>query len=258
MPETVPPAAASRILIKSDADAVATQLCSEVAAAAKEAVAKRGGFSLAIPGGSILKMLVAGAAELEGVEWDKGVMAYVNHKCVANDDAAATHKKAADLFLSGWKGLKVITMGGSADGEAEAQRYEAELRAVPEALLPRTAGDMPVFDICLIGVGDDGHFGSLYPNREEIADESGRWVLPVDLKSPPSITLSPAAMMASKKVLVASAGVSEKYPLGKSEAMKTAIEGMEGPRAFPAQVLRGTAFWLLDEAAASALSPGLR
>ena len=103
-------------------------------------------------------------------------------------------------------------------------------------------------------MGDDGHFGSLYPGREEIADVSGRWVLAVDMKSPPSITLSPAAMMSSKKVLVASAGVSEKYPLGKSEAMKKAIEGMEGPRAFPAQALRSTATYLLDKAAASALS----
>ena len=254
LPERVPPAAASSVVIKPDADAVAFQLCSEVAKAAKEAVAARGGLALAIPGGSILKMLVTGSSQLEGVEWDKGVLAYVNHKCVPNDDAAATHQKATELFLSGWPGMRVITMGGSGDGKAEAERYEAELRALPESMLPRSASDLPVFDLCLIGVGDDGHFGSLYPGREEIADVSGRWVLAVDMKSPPSITLSPAAMMSSKKVLVASAGVSEKYPLGKSEAMKKAIEGMEGPRAFPAQALRSTATYLLDKAAASALS----
>lgn len=257
LPATVPPAAASSVIVMPDADAVASNLCKQVAKACKDAVAERGAFALAIPGGSILKMLAGGTAELEGIEWDKGVMAYVNHKCVSNDDAAATHKKAMDLFLSGWPGLKVITMGGSGEGEAEAQRYEAELKALPETTLPRTDG-MPVFDICLIGVGDDGHFGSLYPGRQEIADESGRWVLPVDMKSPPSITLSPKAMMAAKTVLVASAGVSEKYPMGKSEAMKTAIEGMEGPQAFPAQVLRSTAMWLLDEAAASKLSPEYR
>ena len=44
--------------------------------------------------------------------------------------------------------------------------------------------------------------------------------------------------------------------MGKSEAMKKAIEGMEGPRTFPAQALRSTACYLLDKAAASALSEG--
>eukprot|EP00933_Yihiella_yeosuensis_P008466 TRINITY_DN113926_c0_g1_i1.p1 TRINITY_DN113926_c0_g1~~TRINITY_DN113926_c0_g1_i1.p1 ORF type:complete len:397 (-),score=44.61 TRINITY_DN113926_c0_g1_i1:54-1211(-) len=185
-------------------------------------------------------------------------MAYVNHKCVSNDDAAATHKKAMDMFLSSWKGLKVITMGGSSDGVAEAKLYEEQLRNLSEQQLPRNTAGYPVFDLSLIGVGDDGHFGSLYPGREEIADESGRWVLPVDMKSPPSITLSPRAILASRNVLVASAGVSEKYPKGKSEAMRKGIEGTEGPRNFPAQVLRGHCQWLLDEAAASSLSEGYR
>ena len=80
----------------------------------------------------------------------------------------------------------------------------------------------------LIGVGDDGHIGSLYPGgqevpvclclkgycdapntrgvttpvfaagREQVLDESGRWVLPVDKKTPSSISLSraPAARAA--------------------------------------------------------------
>ncbi|CAJ1429649.1 unnamed protein product [Effrenium voratum] len=255
--DQVPPAPASSVIIKRDADAVASAVCAEVVKAAKEAVAARGAFALAIPGGSILKMLASGSSELQDVEWSKGVLAYVNHKCVANDDPAATHQKANELFLSGWSGLKVITMGGSADGEAEAQRYEAELRALPETTLPRSQDGMPIFDLCLIGVGDDGHFGSLYPGRKEIADESGRWVLPVDMKSPPSITLSPGVMLASKS-MVASAGVSEKYPMGKSEAMQRAIEGAEGYNAFPAQRLRQNARWLLDEAAASALGLRLR
>ncbi|CAJ1400164.1 unnamed protein product, partial [Effrenium voratum] len=68
----------------------------------------------------------------------------------------------------------------------------------------------------------------------------------VDMKSPPSITLSPGVMLASKS-MVASAGVSEKYPMGKSEAMQRAIEGAEGYNAFPAQRLRQNARWLLDE-----------
>eukprot|EP00929_Paragymnodinium_shiwhaense_P009179 TRINITY_DN113241_c0_g1_i1.p1 TRINITY_DN113241_c0_g1~~TRINITY_DN113241_c0_g1_i1.p1 ORF type:complete len:339 (+),score=75.36 TRINITY_DN113241_c0_g1_i1:64-1080(+) len=254
LPATVPPAAPATVIVEPDATAVGTRLCEEVAAAAERSINERGAFALAIPGGSILKMLAAGSPKLASVEWDKGVLAYVNHKCVANDDAAATHKKAMDLFLKDWSGLNVITLGGSADGRAEAEKYEEALRALPDSTLPRNADGMPVFDLSLIGVGDDGHFGSLYPGRQEIADESGKWVLPVDMKSPPSITLTPAVVLASQKVLVASAGVSEKYPNGKSEAMRSAIQGEEGPGNFPAQILRGKAEWLFDVPAASALS----
>lgn len=229
-----------------------------VAKAAREAVAERGSFALAIPGGSILKMLAAGTAEMADVDWSKCTMAYVNHRCVSNDDDTATHKKALDLFLSGWTGISVVTVSGSSDGPQEAAKYEEALKALPESVLPRNSAGLPVFDLTLIGVGDDGHFGSLYPGRGEIADESGSWVLSVEKKSPPSITLSPAAMLASKKVIVASAGVSEKYPQGKSSAMRTAVEGPEGPQDFPAAVLRSCATYLFDVPAASELSPEYR
>ena len=32
---------------------------------------------------------------------------------------------------------------------------------------------LPVFDMMLIGVGDDGHVGSLYPSRAEVGDSVG-------------------------------------------------------------------------------------
>ena len=106
----------------------------------------------------------------------------------------------------------------------------------------------------LVGVGDDGHVGSLYPNRAEVLDASGAWVLPVEMKQPGSITLSLAAMQASKEVVIAACGVSEKYPKGKSEAMGRGIEGDETPSTFPAVGLRAVADWIVDNAAAATLS----
>lgn len=107
----------------------------------------------------------------------------------------------------------------------------------------------------LIGVGDDGHIGSLYPGREEVLDTSGRWVLPVEMKVPGSITLSLPVMAAAERVLVAACGVSDKYPLGKSEAMAKAIEDEdETLSTFPAVGLRSRAHWVLDAAAGATLS----
>lgn len=93
------------------------------------------------------------------------------------DDAAlSTHAKARALFLDGWEGCHTLVMGGTGDATAEAQAYEAQLRALPAGVLPVGADGLPLFDMALIGVGDDGHVGSLYPNRNEVLDGTGRCV----------------------------------------------------------------------------------
>lgn len=189
---------------------------------------------------------------------DKCTLAYVNHKAVPmDDDALSTHAKASQLFLDeGWSGVNVLTLTGSSDTVVEANNYADQLKALSEATLPRDADGRPVFDLMLLGVGDDGHVGSLYPGQAAVEDESGSWVLPVAAKSPGSITLSLQLMKAAKEVLVAACGVSEKAPMGKGAAMLRAIEGSDDtPSTFPAVGLRGAkTWWVLDGAASSELS----
>ncbi|KAG8462772.1 hypothetical protein KFE25_004748 [Diacronema lutheri] len=249
---SVAPVEPTRVVVSADADAVAAALCARLEAAAAAAIAERGHFALAIPGGSILKML-----EGTSPAWAaQTTLAYVNHKAVAmSDEQLATHAKARKLFLDGWRGVRALVMGGSADAAAEAKAYEAQLRALPPHVLPRAPDGLPIFDLMLIGVGDDGHVGSLYPGRPEVGAAGAEWVLPVEMKVPGSITLSLPVMAHAKEVLIAACGVSDKYPQGKSDAMRRAIEaGDESAGTFPAVGLRGCAVWLVDEAAASKLS----
>lgn len=287
---SVAPVEPTRVVVSADADAVAAALCARLEAAAAAAIAERGHFALAIPGGSILKML-----EGTSPAWAaQTTLAYVNHKAVAmSDEQLATHAKARKLFLDGWRGVRALVMGGSADAAAEAKAYEAQLRALPPHVLPRAPDGLPIFDLMLIGVGDDGHVGSLCararrtdrraraaacvgrsshvpgrapvrrvpraapadPGRPEVGAAGAEWVLPVEMKVPGSITLSLPVMAHAKEVLIAACGVSDKYPQGKSDAMRRAIEaGDESAGTFPAVGLRGCAVWLVDEAAASKLS----
>lgn len=243
----------ANVRILANADAVGAEIRSILETAAQTALAERGHFCLAIPGGSILKMLIG-----SGGDWTASTtLAYVNHKCVAMDnEQLATHAKALELFLKDWQGTTTILLGGTDLGEEEAAGYEAKLRALPDHILPKQNG-LPVFDLALIGVGDDGHIGSLYPGRDEVlSDADGPWVLPVDIKSPPSITLSLPVMVAAKQVVVAACGVSDKYPQGKSSGMRRAIAAEdETIQTFPAVGLRDVAEWVLDEAAASQLGP---
>ncbi|GKY90284.1 hypothetical protein MPSEU_000002500 [Mayamaea pseudoterrestris] len=149
-----------------------------------------------------------------------------------------------------------FVLDGTSDAEEEAVSYQDKLQnLVSSKVLPvNQQNGLPVFDLALIGVGDDGHIGSLYPNQPQVLADETAWVLPVSIKQPPSITLSLPVMAAAKQVVVAACGVSEKYPRGKADGMRRAIlEKSETPWSFPAVSLRQVATWILDEAAASKL-----
>jgi len=249
------PTPIEKVLVLEDADAVGKKIREIVAQEAEKAIAEKGSFAIAIPGGSILKML---AGDIENKEkWtSKTTLVYVNHKCVSMDDGdLATHAKARKLFLDEWDGVNAIVLSGSADGDKEAKDYEDQINALGGDILSRCPeSGIPMFDLSLIGVGDDGHIGSLYPGREEVlVGKEGSWVLPVAMKEPPSITLS-LPVMKGKKVVIAACGVSDKYPQGKSDGMRRAIVADdETLKTFPAVGLRDCATWVLDKMAASKL-----
>ena len=163
--------------IYGTAEEVAAALCARVEAEARDAVAKRGVFALAVPGGSVLKML-AGLTD-SSMDWSKAresqrmrpqvamdcadsrrvqvVLAYANHKCVPLDAETSTHAKALKLFLGAATraGCVVITPGGSDDAPAEAAKYNARL--LGETRISKEPGTgVCQFDLCLLGMGSDG------------------------------------------------------------------------------------------------------
>jgi 6-phosphogluconolactonase len=179
----------------------------------------------------------------------KTTLAFVNHKCVPVDDVkTAIEAQARTKFLERWGLTDIVSLGGTSDGEKEATEYESKLKAISELSLPRDVDGFPVFDLALVGVGDDGHIGSLYPNRDEIDVIDGPWVVPAFQKDPPSISLTLPVMQRAKTTVISAAGKSEKYPKGKAAAMRLAIaDESVTPKDFPASALREYATWILDE-----------
>jgi 6-phosphogluconolactonase len=152
----------------------------------------------AVPGGSVLKML-GGLKELKAeIDWSKVFLFYVNHKCVPNDDASATHFKALSIFLDACPAV-AHPMATAAAGVTKGHDTDAHLyRNQIEAVLPLADG-LPIFDYMLLGMGKDGHIGSLYPGRKEVLmTDKHQWVLSVDKKSPSSISLSLPVMNAAR------------------------------------------------------------
>mmetsp|Transcript_55260 Transcript_55260/g.140110 ORF Transcript_55260/g.140110 Transcript_55260/m.140110 type:complete len:275 (+) Transcript_55260:80-904(+) len=240
----------------------AQRVAALVGQAATLAIEAHGAFSIAIAGGSLVKML-GGMAEMPGVQWDKWHVAWVDERCVPHSDPESNYGGAVEAWLSKVAipasqvyAIDESLCGASGAGEGSttaAEEYERRLRAVPETSLPRGADGMPAFDLLLLGFGPDGHICSLFPGHPLLADESGRWVLPIsDSPKPPShrITLSLPAVNAAAQVILVGTGA------GKQEVVRDAFTpGCDLPcvRALGASPDVRPPTWVLDEAAAALL-----
>jgi 6-phosphogluconolactonase len=144
---------------------------------ANQAIQLKGNFFVAIPGGSILKILSCLTDLKNDLDWSKIHIFYVNHKCVPRNDPTATDTKARTFFINEVGPTNVYSLVNNETGELlENPRkfYENKLKD----LLP-IVNNFPQFDLIILGAGKDGHIGSLYPNRKEIL-EKNEWVLDVD------------------------------------------------------------------------------
>jgi 6-phosphogluconolactonase len=131
------------------------------------------------------------------------------------------------------------------DPEAAADRYAAELRA---AARPEDHGDVPSFDVLLLGIGPDAHVASLFPGMPALY-ELERTVVAVRgaPKPPPTrLSLTRPAITAARDVWVIASGDD------KAPAVRLALSGA-GPVQVPAAGARGRqqTLFLLDRAAAA-------
>jgi 6-phosphogluconolactonase len=134
--------------------------------------------------------------------------------------------------------------------EAAAERYAAELAA---ATHPEDHGDVPRFDVLMLGVGPEGHVASIFPEMPAVYDDRPVVAVRGCPKPPPTrLTLTFPAISAATEVWLVVAGA-EKAP-----AVSLALSG-GGPTQVPAAGVRGRArtLWLLDRAAASRLPANL-
>ncbi len=127
-----------------------------------------------------------------------------------------------------------------------AAAYEAELRRVAG-----TAEGVPVFDLILLGMGDDGHTASLFPGTAAL-HERDRLVVEnfVPKLGADRITFTYPLLAVAGEVLFVVGGA------GKADTLARVLEGPPDPEALPAQGVRvepGALTWLVDRAAAGSL-----
>ena len=225
----------------------------EVVRLANEAVAERGRFAIALSGGSTprsLYNLLATNARTT-LPWDRMYFFWSDERHVPPTDPDSNYRTANEAMLS-----KVPVPPANIyrvpsenpDAAAAAHAYEAAIRKFFE-LQP---GQLPRFDLILLGMGPDGHTASLFPGTNGLQEKSrlviANWVEKLKTHR---LTFTLPVINAARCVAFLVSGTD------KAAVLRSVLEENVAGEQYPAKLVQptdGKLIWFLDRAAASGLS----
>lgn len=240
-----------KIQIVDDARALARAAAELFVSRVRQAVEHRGEATVALSGGSTPKQmgqLLADAEFRSRVPWNRLRVFWGDERWVPLDSPESNAGEAIRTFLSHVGIAKdrihpFETVGVTP--EESAQRYEQLIAQSVPGL------SSPIFDLVLLGMGDDGHTASLFPHTPAIY-ESERLVAPnfVPKLETTRLTFTPPLINAAREVAFLAAGEN------KAQRLAEVVEGPLEPERLPSQTVRpeGGPLWLVDRAAARSLS----
>ncbi len=224
----------------------------EVVRAATEAVAQSGRFTIALSGGStpknLFNLLATNARTV--FPWDRTYFFWSDERHVPPTDPESNYRMAEEIMLS-----KIPVNAGNVfrigaenpDAAAAAEAYEQTLRKFFQ-LQP---GQVPAFDLILLGMGPDGHTASLFPNTAGLQEKTrlviANWV---DKLKANRLTMTLPVLNSAREVAFLASGTD------KAQVLRTVLEEDAPPEQYPAKLVRptGRLIWFVDRAAASQLT----
>ncbi len=211
---------------------------------AAQSVQARGYFSVALSGGSTPRALYERLAEAE-ISWQNIHLFWGDERCVLPDHPDSNYRMTAESLLSRITipPENIHRIQGELPPAQAAEVYEQELRTF--------FGNSPRFDLVLLGIGDDGHTASLFPDSPALA-ESVRWAVAAEHTTPPPplvsrVTLTFGVFNAARRVIFLVSGA------GKAARLAEIQRGGDSLPAARIQPANGELLWLADVAAAAHL-----
>ncbi|MHC4706573.1 MAG: 6-phosphogluconolactonase [Planctomycetota bacterium] len=239
--------------VVSDTETLAHKCVEIFIAHTREAVGARDIFRAAISGGNTPRRffeLLGSLPDAKALPWDKIHLFWVDERYVPSDSQWSNYKLAADTFLP-----KVPIPEENIhripteypDSKTAAEQYEQTICDV----FALQENQLPQFDLIMLGMGADGHTGSLFPNSYAPFDTQNLacvvYVLDEKLNR---ITLTHPVLSAASRLVVLASGEE------KADILKQVLTGEPDEVRFPIQVLwpvLNKVTWLIDKDAAKLL-----
>ncbi len=243
--------------ILPDPPAVAQAAADLIIASAADAIAKRGWFSIVLSGGSTPKLLyqiLASDACRDRINWAKVDVYFGDERAVPPHHADSNYRMAAANLLSKVPLLprNIHRVEGEIDPQDAAKDYGKLLKARFGDFAP---GGGP--DVTLLGMGDDGHTASLFPNSIALGETQhrciGQFVENSTTGASWRITVTAPFINTSRLILPLITGAA------KAGRLKEVLHGPRDPQRLPIQLIDpkppGQVIWLVDAPAAAELPP---
>jgi 6-phosphogluconolactonase len=235
------------LLIYETLEELAEAAAGDFAIRADETINESGRFAVALAGGSTPKATYEVLARdyANKLDWSKVHVFFGDERTVPPHHEDSNYRTAHETLLSHLMVGSVHRMRCELPPTEAAADYEEQLRGF------FGPGEVPSFDLILLGLGEDGHTASLFPETAAL-DVTDRWVVanPVLKLETSRLTLTIPVINAAKAMTFLVAGES------KAEALKEVLEGDANPRGYPAKFIRlgeGDLTWMVDRAAANSL-----
>lgn len=181
----------------------------------------------------------------ETIDWERIHLWWGDERCVSPENENSNYKQANDFLISKVPipEANVHRIKGENDPEEEAIRYAGEIE---QNLNFR--GDNPVFDLVLLGLGEDGHTASIFPDELELfEDERICAVATHPLSGQKRITITGKVLNNANRVFFLVSGRS------KSQRISEIMNDEDAAKLLPAYYIsptNGELIWFIDEAAA--------
>jgi 6-phosphogluconolactonase len=210
------------------------------------ATASQNRFAIALSGGSTPKRLyeiLATPPFYNAFPWQRTHVFWGDERYVPHDDKDSNYRMAREALLDHVPipRSNIYPMPYGPDTHHAAAEYQQVLENFHGSAALDSSD--PLFDVNLLGLGEDGHTASLFPNTAAL-DEALAWVVPnTPTGLQPRLTLTYPAIASSRHVAFVVEG-----------AKKSAIlrRVLSGDRSLPSARITsvGDLTWFVDKAAA--------
>lgn len=242
-------AASIEVKIYSEPKKVAKKIAREIKKLILEPGRSR--FDIALSGGNTPKKLFKKLAKKHGdtIPWENVHFWWSDERCVGPTSDQSNFWMANEyLFLKISVPAKNIhRIRGENNPVSEAERYSEELR---KQLGKKN--NIPVFDLIMLGMGDDGHTASIFPGQLHLfQSEQNSLVAEHPQTGQKRITLTGKVLNNAKNIFFIVTGENKAQRI--SEIMNNEESAKKHP-AYYIEPINGSVTWFLDEPAASKIS----